>query len=780
MPHSPFPAAENMLMPFTCALVLMGLAAVTGQIILMRELLVVFYGNELSTALILAAWLLWTFLGSLCSSLVADAAPRRIGLFAAILALLAFLLPLSILGVRLSRLAWGIPLGETAGLDQMLQISLAVLGPYCFASGFLFVLGCSIHEAATRARKISPGHVYGLEAVGAGLGGLLFAGLLVHVFNHLQVALLVSAALLFVALRLFSADRGTGYGLLGLVRDTVLVCLAGAALFLGSQGEQATRKWGWQGLDLLAVTDTKYGNLVAVSREEEISFYENGLWMFTYPEAMSAEHSVHFAMLAHPDPRSVLLIGGVLSGSLSEILKHPSVERVDAVELDPQMIAFGRRILPASATAVLDDPRVRLVFTDGRKHINRTKTTYDVILVNLPDPKTAQLNRYYTKEFFQEAGRVLRRGGLVSMRLTSSENIIGPSLAQTLASLYQTMASVFTQVAVIPGGTARFLGTFEDRQPEIDPRILVARINERELKLLHVQEYYLKFKLSPWRLAYLESILKAVPAPRINQDLVPSCYYYELLHWSKAHAPWFMTLLEGFARVHLAWLVLVPVLAAGLLAAVNSQRAPLPGQRAALRYSCLVMGFSEMTLSVLVILVFQIFYGYLYFQLAVLISLNMVGMALGSRFMVSRMAGLARPWTVLCLVQTGMVLFCLLLLATVSLLYAAQPEIRLFWLMEYGFGIWAFGIGLLGGLHFPLASRLYLQGGLRAGRGGGVVYSMDLVGAAVGAAAAGLLLLPALGVVWTLALIACWNLLAVGLLFTARHESGLRMFYLAR
>ena len=765
-------AAENTPAAFTCALVLMGLAAVIGQIILMRELLVVFYGNELSMALILAVWLFWTSLGSLCSSLAADFMSRKIDLFAAVLALLALLLPLSILGVRLSRLVWGIPLGEMAGLDQMIQISLAVLGPYCFASGFLFALGCSAHEAATRAGERSPGHVYWLEAAGSGLGGVFFAGLLVHVFNHLQSALLVSAVLLLASLRLFSAHRGAGSGRLGFFQGSALACLAGGVLFLGPQWEQATREWKWKGFDLLAVTDTMYGNLAAVSREDEISFYENGLWMFTYPDAMNAEHSVHFALLAHPDPRTVLLIGGVLSGSLGEVLKHPGIERVDSVELDPRMIAFGRRILPALSTAVLDDPRVRLVFTDGRKHINRTPAAYDVILVNLPDPRTAQLNRYYTREFFQEARGALRRGGLVSMGLTSSESIIGPSMAQTLASLYRTMEGVFAHVAVIPGSTARFLGTFEGRRPDVEPGVLVARIAERELKLLHVQEYYLKFNLSPGRRTYLEGILKAVPAPRINRDLVPSCYFYDLLHWSKSHAPRFGTLLEGLARIHPAWLVFIPVVAAGLFAAVNTRRAPPPARRAALRCSCLTMGFSVMALSVVVILVFQIFYGYLYFQMAVLISVNMVGMALGSRFMVGRVADLARPWGVLCAVQTSMTLFCLLLLATVSLLYAARPEIRLFWPMEFGFGLWAFGAGLLGGLHFPLAGRLYLQGGIRAGRGGGMVHTMDLAGSALGAVAAGLFLLPVFGVVQTLALIACWNLLAAGLLFTAGRGSG--------
>jgi spermidine synthase len=752
---------------FTFALILMGVAAITGQIILMRELLVVFYGNELSAALILAVWLVWTSLGSLVSSRIADTLPRKERLFAYGLSLAACLLPLSILAVRLSRLMWGVPLGETVGFDQMVLISLTVMGPYCLTCGFLFVLGCSAHGDKAETGERSPGHVYWLEALGSGMGGILFAGLLVHLFNHIQAALLISMALLFAAFRLLSAFATKRIGCLETLRYLILSVLIGATLIMGPQWERMARQWEWQGYDLLAVTDTLYGNLAAITTGNEISFYENGLWMFTSPDPMSAEHSVHFTLLAHPEPRRILLIGGGLSSSLEEILKHPSVQQVDYVELDPRMIAFGRSVLPASSTAVLDDPRVRLIHTDGRKYVNSTQEAYDAILINLPDPKTAQLNRYYTREFFQEAEGILQPLGIISVQMTASESIIGPSLAQSLASLYRTMEEVFAHVAVVPGATARFLGTFEDQGAEVDPALLTDRIVQRGLELLHVQEYYLDFNLSPGRRAYLKGILEAVPEPKINQDLTPSCYFYDLIHWSKSHAPKLGSLLLDLERISLAWLILGPTLAAGLLAGFNALRKSMARQKSALRCSCLVMGFSEMAASVVVILSFQVFYGYLYFQMAVLITVNMLGMALGSRFMVSRMQNFSRPWRMLGLIQGGMSLYCLALLGAIALVYVAQPQVRQFWPMEMGFGLWAFGAGLLGGLHFPLAGKLYLRGKHDVGRGGGMVYGMDLAGSALGAVAAGLFLLPVVGIVHTLTLIACWNLLAVGLVLTS-------------
>ena len=106
------------------ALFLIGFAAIVGQIILIRELLVVFYGNELSTAIILASWLIWTSLGSATLGRISDAIPNKQRVFALIQLLLSLLLPMSILAVRLSKIIWSIPVGEIIDLGRMMYISL--------------------------------------------------------------------------------------------------------------------------------------------------------------------------------------------------------------------------------------------------------------------------------------------------------------------------------------------------------------------------------------------------------------------------------------------------------------------------------------------------------------------------------------------------------------------------------------------------------------------------------------------------------------------------------
>lgn len=760
-------------MPFSISipLVLIGLSALTGQIVLMRELLVVFYGNELSTAVILASWLMWSAFGSFCSGAVTDSLKRKAAVFASIQGALSILFPLSIMMVRLSKKLWSVPIGETVAFDQMLTISFTVIGPFCFLSGFLFALGCSLYADAAGLRENTAGNVYWLDALGAGLGGIIFAGFLVNFLDHIQTAIVISALLLCSAILSVSADAsGKGLTRKGSVTG---VSLAAAVFFLataaGAGWEKISREWQWHESRLVAVTDTHYGNLAAVMTDDEISFYENGLWMFSHPDPLSAEESVHFALLTHPEPENVLLIGGGLSSSLAETLKHPSVRRTDYVETDPRSIEFGRKVLPETAISVLDDPRVRLIQTDGRRHLNSATGLYDVIIVDLPDPKTAQLNRFYTVEFFEESRRVLKPGGLIAVSLSSSESIIGPALARSLASLYRTMKTAYPHVSALPGTTARFFASMDGDAVRADPRLLSERIAEREINLTHVQDYYILFNLSDGRVQYLNSILKKISDIKVNYDLTPSCYFYDLIQWSSFHAPWIASMLRFFEALHIRWLILIPLLLCGAVLAAGKRFKSVLKRKPPLIMSCFVIGYSEMILSVLLILVFQTYYGSLYYRVAFLITLHMVGVAVGSRFMIQMMTGIRNRWKAILVVQTAMAAYALMLLAAIRILYATHPGIRLSALMEGGFGIWAFLAGLLGGLHFPLAGNLLAEEG-KAGKTGGIVYGLDLGGSALGAICAGLILLPVFGIPTTLILLFCWNLL-IALMLAAWPES---------
>ena len=94
---------------------------------------------------------------------------------------------------------------------------------------------------------------------------------------------------------------------------------------------------------------------------------------------------------------------------------NTDVQAVDYVELDPLILALGKRYLPAN----LADGRIRVINTDGRLFVKQTREKYDVAIIDVPAPATAQLNRFYTVEFLEEVKRVLARDGVVCFALGS-------------------------------------------------------------------------------------------------------------------------------------------------------------------------------------------------------------------------------------------------------------------------------------------------------------------------------------------------------------------------
>jgi spermidine synthase len=731
-----------------CAFILMGLGALLGQIILLRELMVVFSGNELSTGVMLSAWLLWTAMGSALLGVFSDRIAVKDSFFALIQLALAFILPASFLLARYLRPLLGVPAGEIASLPQMVLGIFLLLIPFCLLSGFLFALGCSLLGEIRGKEARSVGGVYAYEALGAGIGGLAFSYLLIHFFNPWQVSLITALLLSLSSLVLSWKLRPIAVLWIGL--------LIGIMVFFGARLNLRSQGWAWQGYQVKASTDTIYGNITVLSDGPQVSFFENGVWNFTYPDPLTAEEAVHFALLEHPRPKEVLLIGGGIGGLLAETLKHPSLRHVDYVELDPRLITMGRELLPSGATISLDDPRVHIIYTDGRRFVQRGQQQYDVVILHLPDPTTAQLNRCYTQEFFAEVKEILNEGGVLYVSVSSSENIIGPTLAQFLSSIYWTMHDVFPEIVVLPGPEARFLGGVSPGVLVSDPEILVQRIHQRGLQLHYVREYYLLFNLTTERVKYLRSIVEQGKGVEINRDLKPICYFYNIVLWSAQYSPdlkrWFL----GMMDLRMEWIVYVIAGISLLLVWRGRKQSSVP-----LFWAVVVTGFSEIALEIILILSFQILYGYLYYKIGMIITAYMIGLALGGWMITALLPRITRPLRSLLMVQAGLALYAVGILLLIMGLhkgifppYFSRP-------MEGIFPFLTLVAGFLGGIHFPLANTVYLGNRKEIGRIGGLINGIDLLGSAAGALFISVILVPIVGIVQGISIVFALNLSAI-------------------
>ncbi len=241
--------------------------------------------------------------------------------------------------------------------------------------------------------------------------------------------------------------------------------------------------------------------------------------LFSTQNTEQIEESVHYAMAQRPHARRVLLISGGVSGTAREILKYP-VETVDYVELDPLVLAAARRYLPDAlsekgteevvgeqfrkSTAASrqpppsPSPRIHVINSDGRLFVRRTDRRYDVVIVNVPDPSTSQLNRFYTREFFGEVRRVLAPDGVLSFSLGTYENYLSPELARLIGIAGRTLRSEFSHVLVLPGSRVFFLASDGELTADV-----ARRIEQAGVKTLLVNRSYLKGMLTADRMADL-------------------------------------------------------------------------------------------------------------------------------------------------------------------------------------------------------------------------------------------------------------------------------------
>jgi spermidine synthase len=144
-------------------------------------------------------------------------------------------------------------------------------------------------------------------------------------------------------------------------------------------------------------------------------------------------------MLAHPNPRNVLVIGGGDGGTIREVLRHPSVERAVLCEIDGEVIDVCRKYLPTIA-GKLDDPRVEIEVRDGAAYIAQHKNTFDVILIDSTDP-IGPGEKLFTREFYQNVLEALTENGIMA---NQSESPI--SAPEECRRINQLLRSVFPYV----------------------------------------------------------------------------------------------------------------------------------------------------------------------------------------------------------------------------------------------------------------------------------------------------------------------------------------------
>ena len=674
----------------TLAIFSLGLTTLVTQVILVREFLSVFYGNELVIGVLFANWMVLTALGAFLGRLrrphIGDS-----GAFALVLMILGFLPLVMVFLLRVMKNVV-FPVGTMVGLAPIFLTSFALLAPFCLFSGFLFALFAPL---IANEEEGSLGRAYANEALGSFSGGIIYSLILIFLLNTFQslAALFALNGALAIAV---GRDSPNVWGSAWVVAALVLIPL----LLLNP--DVTTKRWLHPGEVVVYSNDSPYGNTTVTRLDGQTNFYSDDALIASTNDAASREEPVHFALAQHPAPKSVLVCSGALSGMIAEVLKY-GVNEVDYVEINPALMNLAR-----GYAVELGDRRVRVTNTDPRIFVRDIRRTYDAVLLNVPEPSTLQSNRYYTEEFFQDIKEHLSPGGVLSFGLLPGVDYQSEEATRINSTMMRTLKSLFREVMIVPGDRMYFVASDSVLSIRIG-----ALMDRRSIATKYVNKYYFDDDDLERRSRSIEANLSGT-AP-VNRDLEPISFYRHLTYWLS----YFRSNLWPAVGVSVVLLILLisrlNVVSVGLLTA----------------------GFAASTMEMLVLFSFQILCGYVYQMLGVIVASFMAGLAAGAH-LAPRI--IPNPTaSAFIKVQLSVAALCFLF-PLVLLILKEAGEIRA--LVATVSCLLAFLIAALIGLEFSIGSVL------RKGRPGSVaaeLYGSDLVGSALGALLAGTLLVPTIG-----------------------------------
>ena len=334
-----------------------------------------------------------------------------------------------------------------------------------------------------------------------------------------------------------------------------------------------------------------------------------------------------------------------------------------------------------------------------------------------------------------------------------------------------SLGEVFPYTRVIPGDINMFLASSDKEILNIDENKIIQRFTEYNLKTKLFNEQYIKYKLDPdrlkWYINTISSSLSDSKKIRINYDLSPSGVFYSLAFWNTLYSPGLNNLFRLIEKINLKTFLLPLILFILVFLLIRSKTNKL--KKASLPVAIATTGFAGMAFQLLIILTFQSFYGNIYHRIGLLTTAFMAGLALGSIIMNNIMERVKNRLSLLIKFEGAVLLYsiCLPFLLISFHLYLWKSWV--FSSVQVLLLLLSLISGVLVGVEFPLANKIYLKGKNEVGSVASRLYTADLIGACLGALIVSVVMVPVLGILPTGIFIIMINLTSFILVISSKN-----------
>ncbi len=681
MPRDGAISPRNFRRLATATIMGVGISSVTTQILTIREFLSQFHGNEITISLVIFCWLTLTGMGTLGAKCFRKAS---LGLYL-LLALGIALWPLfQIAGIRVFREMF-FTHGVSPGFYPILFYITLTIAPYCIVTGFILPYTQKLFHSFHI--PFESGELYISDSAGDILGGILFSFFLVYWFKPFAIIALTASFLILATLLLsgvYGKWRFLAFG-------TPVAALFFALAFAPSMERHTlSAQYG----NIKDHVESPFGRIVVSKEGPQYTFWESGAPLYSDSNVIEAEEKVHYPLSQLGSVEKVLLVSGGLGETLGELGKH-NPGAVDYVELDPALTrtALALETIPAK-------PFLNIINTDARRYMQESGDRYDAAILDLPEPDTFQLNRFYTDEFFALAKRVLKKEGILALNMAYTPNYLSALQKEKLSILYHTAGRHFKHVLVIPGEQACFIMSDRPLSTEI-PLLL----ESKKIKTAYIDGYY-HGNVTKERISELQKKLDRNET--VNSDFNPRLMHLVFREWFHRHGSTptgFIWALSGLLLLYFVFMKKE-------------------------EYILFSTGFTVMGLEMAIIFAFQIIHGYVYMMVGAIITAFLLGLLPGA------MAGV--KWRAGSGVKVGLSETAILILSVLFLCWSGWLKIPLhpIWFLCFGF-VFSF----FAGFQFPATTRLIGESQSPAAG----CLAADLCGAAAGALVVGTLLIPLWG-----------------------------------
>jgi spermidine synthase len=686
-----------------------GISSVVTQLLVIREFLAQFQGNEFVIALILFNWLILGGIGTLLARGVTKrlwkATVNRLGWLSFVLAVLP---AAQILIIRRFRDVFFIH-GSSVGFYPTLTFTFFTIAPYCLVLGF--VLPYSLFVIRTENPDYPGTRIYIIDNLGDVSGGALFSFALVFLVTPLQAVCLANLPLVLSTCLLFrvsSRHRPAVY-----LGTGVTVAILVAGIFL--EPASLTPREG----KLVFYKESRYGRIQVQQDQDQFTLFVSGDPLYGSQNLSMAEETIHYPLAQLHQVNNILLISAQ-GGMMVELEKYKPAS-VDYVELDPQVANVQFRF-----GLIKKIPGLNIIHQDGRAYLAGSDKIYDAIIVNLSEPDTFQLNRFFTDRFFALARRHLAEHGVLSFAMNGYDNYLAEPQRRKLSSLYNTVTDYFDHVLLLPGQKIFFLCSSDSLSTDIP-----ALLDKKGIHTRYIRGYYYG-NLTPERIQRLNALID--PAESKNRDYFPQLMRLMFTQWFAK----FSTSPTGFIGV-LAILSLI------YLIRISAEE-----------FVLFSTGFTVMGNEILVIFAFQIFFGYIYLQIGMIVTVFLAGLLPGAWFG-DRLRYRSKQTLAF---SDGLLIVLMGLL--IMVLKQGGDYLPVAFFLVFGFVI-----SLICGFQFPVA--LYLRGGDAPAVTR--IFSADLIGAACGTLVTNVVLIPYCGIIWAAAGLIGLKLCSL-IVMVVRHEKN--------